>query len=473
VQDLLSIIDLALQELERRHGGDPADLRVACREQRELLAEGEALLAQRPSSTSPSSALPAQPPPLDSLKTWDELQRELDRTRGALSSLIQEIQRDRALQLNSDWRNQAAQWTRKVLQSEIRQCCFGFEPPAAHGANTDESTQTPLPAYFAEKLGASKPVADVALSPLSGGFSRDTLLVTLNEHVGSTRSAVLRKNRRNGLIEGVGLPLRNEFSIVSLAHRLGLPVPRPLWYEDDSSILGDEFFASERVQGENLGSFTDGVRLDSSTIKEIAYVLARLHAIEWEAHATELLPALRQSTSQTCTVASALSATITRWRKLCEGANVQSPALSLAFDWLLAHVPDGDRKPVFLHGDAGVHNMLFQEGKLVALLDWELADLGDPARDLLLMREQISSHVPWHQFMDWYQSAGGRSVSDEVLSFYEAFISTTGLACHLVAIEDRFESAKPSNIQYLKLGYLGLPYFAQRFANAMDRMTDS
>jgi hypothetical protein len=89
---------------------------------------------------------------------------------------------------------------------------------------------------------------------------------------------------------------------------------------------------------------------------------------------------------------------------------VSSPSVSAALQWLAAHPPPDGARLCLLHGDYGLHHMLFQQDRITALLDWEHASLGDPARDLVQIRRQLTQFVAWRRFMRWYREAGGPNV---------------------------------------------------------------
>lgn len=58
------------------------------------------------------------------------------------------------------------------------------------------------------------------------------------------------------------------------------------------------------------------------------------------------------------------------------------PAFELAFRWLEDHRPPVTRDPVVVHGDFRLGNVIVDEDGLAAVIDWELAHLGDPVEDL-------------------------------------------------------------------------------------------
>lgn len=71
-----------------------------------------------------------------------------------------------------------------------------------------------------------------------------------------------------------------------------------------------------------------------------------------------------------------------RWRPKMS----PEPLLELGVWWLHANVPQGDRLVSFVQGDTGPGQFMFADGHLTALIDWELAHIGDPMLDLGVMR---------------------------------------------------------------------------------------
>lgn len=467
-RELLIVVDRALREVSNRLPGCQDHLLAACARQRKLLAEGALLLKKRSRSTNRHMGSGVHSESPERLTSWEDIQRDLQATGIALLDMVR-VMRESIEEGEDEWTCNARSWIANVIRAEIDRYMEADRHESA-SSPTEEADSRPsmLSSYIAERIGRPDTIKEISACPLSGGFSRDTLLISSKDEDGSTTEVVLRREKKGGLIEGVGLPLQHEFAIVKLALRHGLPAPAPLWFEKDESICGDIFFVSERVHGSVLGSAVASSPLDTGTIREIAHTLAKLHATPWQREADEFCVALRQPIGELPTIGSAFERTISRWTGLIDQLKVgPSPALEAAFNWLRTNIPNPDLCPVLVHGDAGIHNMIFREGKLIALLDWELADLGDPARDLLLMRDQIVQHVPWQQFIFWYEESGGSPISDDRARFYDVFISTIGLACQLFAIEGRFESGKPPRIEYLKLGFMVLPHFARRFSQAV------
>jgi aminoglycoside phosphotransferase (APT) family kinase protein len=105
----------------------------------------------------------------------------------------------------------------------------------------------------------------------------------------------------------------------------------------------------------------------------------------------------------------------------------------LAAEWLREHLPPADRI-VLVHGDYRSGNFLYDDGgRITAILDWELAHLGDPHEDLGWVVNPLFSVrgaggerlacglSPRDEMLARYEQATGWRVDPERLRFYEIF----------------------------------------------------
>ncbi len=133
-----------------------------------------------------------------------------------------------------------------------------------------------------------------------------------------------------------------------------------------------EGFGMQRVSGETLGRrvVTDarlaGAR--EQLARQRGQALARIHGVDVNA-----LPALRHAPP-----AVELAHYETQYR--CHGWH--KPVFELALQWLKAHAPADSSRLSLVHGDFRNGNLIVGEHGLRAVLDWELAHLGDPMEDL-------------------------------------------------------------------------------------------
>lgn len=101
----------------------------------------------------------------------------------------------------------------------------------------------------------------------------------------------------------------------------------------------------------------------------------------------------------------------------------RDPLILLALDWLEANVPSDPERSVVVHGDAGPGNFLYADGRVTALLDWELVHYGDPMADLAMvcLRTLIQPFVPLTAAFKAYEAAGGARVDLDRVRFYRIY----------------------------------------------------
>jgi aminoglycoside phosphotransferase (APT) family kinase protein len=105
------------------------------------------------------------------------------------------------------------------------------------------------------------------------------------------------------------------------------------------------------------------------------------------------------------------------------------PALEIAFRWLAA-APPAPRALAVVHGDFRIGNVIFGEEGLRAVLDWELAHVGDPMEDVgwLSVRswrfgaeKPVGGLCEREEFLAAYARAGGAPVDPAVVRWWEVF----------------------------------------------------
>jgi aminoglycoside phosphotransferase (APT) family kinase protein len=150
------------------------------------------------------------------------------------------------------------------------------------------------------------------------------------------------------------------------------------WCEDDQ-VIGRPFLVVTRVNGISLTDTLPSAYADSAaTVNRLGEALvdelAAIHTLPWAELGLEGFGQPEQF----------LQRQIERWRGIRAQTAVRPlPALERLAGWLLDHLPDGG--PVGLvHGDYHLDNTLVDPGepRLAAVIDWELATIGDPLSDL-------------------------------------------------------------------------------------------
>jgi aminoglycoside phosphotransferase (APT) family kinase protein len=191
------------------------------------------------------------------------------------------------------------------------------------------------------------------------------------------RRIVLRRPPEGPLPPSAHDVLR-EHRVISALHGGPVPVPRPIAACDDRSVLGAPFYLMEAVEGDAIRfELPAGLAGQERAIGwQVVDALARLHAIE--PGAVGLADLGRPS--------GYLERQLRRWTGQLDHARVRAtPDLDRVGDWLRAHLPPEGGPVAIVHGDYKLDNLLFGPGApahLAAVVDWEMATLGDPLADL-------------------------------------------------------------------------------------------
>jgi aminoglycoside phosphotransferase (APT) family kinase protein len=296
-------------------------------------------------------------------------------------------------------------------------------PPAGPDAMAER-----LARWCAAQLGLAEANVRVReLRRLAGGSSRETWSFDLDlERDGAreTRELVLRRDppgRGGESDRGV------EFRVVRAAFEAGVLTPRAHWACSDPDVLGTSFYVMDRVQGEALprrllrDERYAGAR--EKMIPQLAEIAVRIHRVPPD------LPALAGLPAPPAGVSPALA----ELERVSEGIRALAaephPALVLAERWLRERPPKR-RRLSLVHGDYRVGNVLFDEGGVRAVLDWEIAKLGDPVEDLGWLCTRAwrfgNDELPAgglgtrEALLAAYRDAGGGDVDPAHLRFWEA-----------------------------------------------------
>jgi aminoglycoside phosphotransferase (APT) family kinase protein len=168
-----------------------------------------------------------------------------------------------------------------------------------------------------------------------------------------------------------------EFRLLEAARAAGVPVATPLFAGE---VLGRPFYVMERVAGETIGRRL--VREDrfakarERLTSELAAALAAIHRVSLDRPGLEFLPRPEPGRSIAATE-------VDRLEEIYRAAAVDPhPVFEIAFRWLRGNLPVSDRFGL-VHGDFRIGNVIVDPDRgLRAVLDWELAHVGDPVEDL-------------------------------------------------------------------------------------------
>jgi aminoglycoside phosphotransferase (APT) family kinase protein len=206
-----------------------------------------------------------------------------------------------------------------------------------------------------------EPVRGVA--PIPEGHSGFTYWVDLDG-----RRAVMRLPPPGARIAGPA-DIPRQGRLMTALQRAGLPVPRVLAMSDRPVIDGRPFYLVEAVDGQRIEAVV-GTVPDVEVAGSAVQVLKRLQAVPLAESGIGDEPPRR------------LADEVSRWTWLIERSPPELTARAPELARRLAATVPPERSPVVVHGDYHYGNMLFREGRVVALLDWEIAQVGQPLLDL-------------------------------------------------------------------------------------------
>lgn len=259
-----------------------------------------------------------------------------------------------------------------------------------------------------------------ALRRLSGGASQETWAFEL-----ATAAAdipLILRRTPGGRSEGgvhTSLPLAVEAKLIEIAACAGVPVPRVrhVLAPDDGIGAGyvSDFVAGETIPRKILRDERYGAAR-ARLAAQCGAVLAHIHRIDPEA-----IPELRAQSARE---------QLAQYRGIYDAFDDPRPVFELAFRWLEDHADD-DAAATVVHGDFRNGNLIVGEDGLRAVLDWELAYVGDPAADLGwicvnswrfgAVDRPVGGFGTRKEFLAAYTAAGGRAITPERIHYWEVF----------------------------------------------------
>jgi aminoglycoside phosphotransferase (APT) family kinase protein len=257
---------------------------------------------------------------------------------------------------------------------------------------------------------------ELSLTAIPGGASRETWLVE-----GSRERWVLRRDPEGSVSL---VPIAQEFALVDRAREAGVPVPSPIALEPAGGRLGTAGMLMSFVKGTSVAPRIlrkpEFEHARAQLTAQLAEALARIHSIE----VADLAGVLPEAAGDPAI------AQIAEWERQLDEIGEPLPAVELGLRWLRANAPE-PVEPRLVHGDFRLGNFIVDEQGLAAVIDWELAHLGDPAEDIgwLCIRSwrfgndelPVAGLGGLDEFAEAYEAAGGREVDRDRVRYWEAF----------------------------------------------------
>lgn len=192
------------------------------------------------------------------------------------------------------------------------------------------------------------------------------------ETAGGPIQWVMRVEPEHGVIPPYDIT--REYRLLGDTFDAGLPVPQMLHLGEDKSVVGGRFLLMCFIEGIIFSSRDARIQGDEALCADVqekfVQMLARIHDTP-----QKTLPGYSDGKQ------AALGQVATCRDRLARIEILPSPPLRHALDFLEEHAPDA-QKIGLLHGDYRLPNLMWHEGEISGILDWELATVGDPLADI-------------------------------------------------------------------------------------------
>jgi len=235
-----------------------------------------------------------------------------------------------------------------------------------------------LAGWISQSLGGGPAeLTDVQL--IAGGRSNLTYRLTLSGPGESGERLLVLRRPPLGHVLPTAHDMSREFRVLSGLAGTEVPVAAPVAFCDDAEVIGAPFYLMEHVAGVVLRSRKDTAALTESQnadlSERLADMLTAIHGVDVEAAG---LAGLGRG-------AGYLTRQLARWQRQAELSRTREiPGYDQLVDRLTATLPP-EGETTLVHGDFRLDNVLVAVAprpRITAVVDWEMATLGDPLADL-------------------------------------------------------------------------------------------
>jgi aminoglycoside phosphotransferase (APT) family kinase protein len=275
--------------------------------------------------------------------------------------------------------------------------------------------------YLTHKL--DQPCQVVEIEKFGRGSSRETWFITFKSGKKPAENLVFRRDPVAGATDFS--PLSQEYFIYERLGRTSVPVAKALWWEDDPKWAIRPFYVRQHIDGSwNVAHYSDPspdyddlrIRISKEHMRKIALV----HAVDWKT--LELNKVL-------CTAPSVEESArhyIDSIAASFEALRIEPiPIFLEAVEWLKERAPVAP-EICLCKGTNGLGEEIFRGEELVAMSDWEEAQIGDPAADFAFMQNFAGDVMHegkkiWglEQALEYYRSVGGTNITVASVQYYQ------------------------------------------------------
>jgi aminoglycoside phosphotransferase (APT) family kinase protein len=294
--------------------------------------------------------------------------------------------------------------------------------------------ETRLAAYLATRLRGVRGLRVSGLERIHGGASRETSRFVLHYDLDGgpvERRLILRRDPPGSLIE---TDRRVEYAAYRAFHGSTVPVPEALWLEEDPAALDHPFFIMEELSGFESAA---QALLAPPYLEQRSRIGQRKWTILGEIAKADpeklgLLDVLAPVAPEAC-----WQRELAHWERVLDEDELEpQPVTRAVIRWLRRNPPPPAQRISVVHADYRTGNFLFdRDGEIRAILDWEMAHLGDPLEDLAWginpvwqwSRDGLAgSLLPKAEAIRIWEAASGLAADPRALHWWELFSCVKG-----------------------------------------------
>jgi aminoglycoside phosphotransferase (APT) family kinase protein len=289
-----------------------------------------------------------------------------------------------------------------------------------------EQIEERIGSYLTDRWKAPVEVSGMTLIP--GGAARATWKCSMTSAQGK-RGLIVRIDSGSQLLP---TDERTEFLAMAAAHKAGFPAPEPLAFEEDVRWLGRPFSIIAEVPDGRSSPDQIPAEHRAKLGQRFWGVLGEMAKMSPESLGVDRF--LTSTTPEAC----ANEQLLYWWRVFSSTEIHPNPIAHAAFRWLSRTLPPPASKLSLVHGDYRTGNYLYSsDGEILAILDWEMAHIGDPLEDLawsLDLRQNIdkpelaSGLLPHREAIRVWQESSGLGLDPTAFRWWQVFSAFKALA---------------------------------------------
>jgi aminoglycoside phosphotransferase (APT) family kinase protein len=295
-----------------------------------------------------------------------------------------------------------------------------------------------LAARLQTAIPGARAVRIVSHSRIHGGASRETfsLDVAYETDAGPhTAGLILRRDPPDSLID---TERTVEFAAYQSVQGCGAPAPEALLLEQDPAVIGAPFFVMRRIEGGQAASPFQiepyGAHREAIGAQFFRH-LGAIHAVD--ATATPLAAVVDHPHPAEC-----WRRELDYWEGVIDADEQEpQPILRAAIRRLRREPPPPPQRVTIVHGDYRNGNFLQDgQGRIIAILDWEMAHLGDPLEDLAWALDPLwtlgrpdlaAGMIPREEAIALWRESSRLAFNDDAFRWWSLFASVKGMAIWL------------------------------------------